>query len=99
METDAEQLIKHLVDKGLIIEAGWQGLRMAAYPHGGSAQQMQQLREAFFAGAQHLFSSIMTVMDPGEDPTKQDLERMNKINTELETFLKQFQAVHNLPSQ
>jgi hypothetical protein len=99
MVTDAEQLTKDLNDRGLIIEAGWQGLRMVAYPHGGSAQQMQQLREAFFAGAQHLFSSIMTVMDPGEEPTMQDLERMRKISDELQSFLRQFQAVHNLSSQ
>jgi hypothetical protein len=88
---------KGLVDRGLIIEAGWQGLRLAALPHDAPQEQLDAMRDAFFAGAQHLYVTLMRIMDPGPDETDDDLRRMDLIDDELRRFIKGFAARHGLP--
>src|SRR5690606_29496803 len=81
----ADRIAGHYVDRGLIIEMGFAGLISTAYPDWEAMpkDQLDQLRSAFFAGAQHLFGSIMGILDPGEEPTERDLRRMDLINHEL----------------
>jgi len=81
---------KALVDQGKLIEAGWVGYQLMVLPKGASEIQVNECRLAFFAGAQHLFGSIMTVLDAGDEPTDDDMARMDLIDRELEEFLKQF---------
>lgn len=75
-----------LADEGKIVEAGWQGMRLMVLPPNASAVQVSEMRKAFFMGAQHLYASIMSFMEEGEEPTDQDMDRMNKIHNELEAF-------------
>ncbi len=89
-----EKLSRDLTDKGKIIEAGWIGLRLAAIPLDAPAIQLEEMRGAFFAGAQHLFSSMMAIMDPGEEPTEDDLARLSLIQNELDNFIQQFELKH-----
>lgn len=90
-----ERLSRELTDEGKIIKAGWIGLRLAAIPLDASAIQLEEMRNAFFAGAQHLFSSIMTVLDPeGEEPTEADMLRMAMIQNELDNFIQAFELKH-----
>lgn len=56
-----ERLSRELTDKGKLIEAGWIGLRIACDLEDAPKVQLEEMRNAFFAGAQHLFSSIMTI--------------------------------------
>lgn len=93
-----ERLLRELTDKGKLIEAGWIGLRIAAIPLDAPAVQLEEMRNAFFAGAQHLFSSIMTILDEGEEPTKGDLTRMDLIEKELQSFINDF-SVRRLPTE
>lgn len=79
-------LAKALVDKGLLVEAGWMGFRLGAMHPDAPADQVSEMRLAFFAGAQHLFTSMMTMLDPDAEPTEQDMERMTQISKELERF-------------
>lgn len=81
-----EQLTKRLADEGKLIEAGWISLRLHAMPLNAPAIQLEEMRNAFMAGAQHLFASIMTALDPGTEPTDADMERMGLIARELEVF-------------
>lgn len=81
-----ERLSRELTDKGKLIEAGWVGLRLAVMPLDASKTQLEEMRKAFFAGAQHLFSSIMTILDEDREPTAADLKRMDLIDTELRSF-------------
>jgi hypothetical protein len=53
--------------------------------------QLEECKLAFFAGAQHLFGSLMTVVDPGEEPTEADLRKMDLIDRELRRFVEQFE--------
>lgn len=91
------RLERELVDKGQLIEAGWVGLRLAAIPEDAGKVQPEEMRNAFFAGAQHLFSSIMSILDDDREPTDADLNRMSLINAELEIFIKDFSKRHALP--
>lgn len=90
-------LSKELTDRGLLIEAGWVGLQAAAIPADAPQVQLDEMRNAFFAGAQHLFSSIMSILDPGSEPTDADLARMSLINDELGRFVDEFAKRHGLP--
>jgi len=83
----AVEVTKHLTDSGKLVEAGF-----AAYVHLTGADKtmstaaLAELQMAFMAGADHLFSSIMSIMDPGEEPTDADLRRMDMIHAELERW-------------
>jgi hypothetical protein len=92
----AEMLTKDLIDKGLLIEAGWVGLRMAAIPDGAPPAQVDAMREVFYAGAQHLYGSLMSCLDPGKEPTDDDLRRMAMIHSELEEFVRQYKIKYGM---
>lgn len=90
---DAEFLKKltvKLTDDGKLLEAGWVSLRLACGLVEAPADQLREMRMAFFAGAQHLFASIMTVMDEDEEPTEADMRRMEFIDAELRAFVREF---------
>lgn len=80
-----------LADEGKIIEAGWLALRLKAMAPDAPPLQVQEMRMAFFAGAQHLFASIMDILDPGSEPTDRDLRRMDLIDKELRAFIADFE--------
>ena len=92
-----ERLSRELTDKGKLIEAGWLGLRIACELEDAPAIQLEEMRNAFFAGAQHLFSSIMTILEPDAEPTDKDLERLDLIDGELRAFINDF-SVRRLPT-
>ena len=92
-----EQATKMFTDQGLIIEAGWAGLRAYWLDTETPSEQVRDMRWAFFAGAQHLFSSIMTVLEPDGEPTEKDLQRMGLIAEELDRFAEEMKKV--LPTQ
>lgn len=77
---------KEYTDKGLLIEAGWRAYQIVVLPKDAGPVQIDETRKAFFAGAQHLFASIMSVLDPDEEPTANDLRRMDLIDQELHKF-------------
>lgn len=91
-------LERELVDRGKLIEAGWIGLKMAAIPKDASPVQLDEMRNSFFAGAQHLFACITDILDPGEEPTDDDLRRMDLIDQELREFIKDF-SFRRLPTE
>jgi len=87
-----------LTDEGKLIEAGWIAMRIACIPDNASEIQLDEMRKAFFAGAQHLFASIMVVLDLGSEPTDKDMERMNRINDELSQFAEEFKLRYAPPA-
>ncbi len=87
-----ERMTRELAEQGKLIEAGWYSLRLAAIAPDAPALQLSEMRMAFFAGAQHLFGSMMGgVLDPDAEPTADDLRRMDLIDAELEAFIKEFE--------
>lgn len=87
---------ERLTDEGRLIEAGWRSLRYVAISKDASLRQLDDMRSAFFAGAQHLWGSIMTVLEPGSEPTSKDLQRFEQIERELDIFLAEFERKHGI---
>lgn len=87
MKTDVNEFINRVTkdasDQGRLIEVGWLSLRAMAIPDNASDIQVREMRKAFFAGAQHLYASIMGILDPGQEPTEADMSRMRLIDSEL----------------
>lgn len=77
---------KGLADEGKLIESGFNVLRELMIPSNASEEQVTDMRIAYMAGAQHLWGSIMISLDPGTKETPGDLERMDKIHAELESW-------------
>jgi hypothetical protein len=91
LKTILEKPSRELTDEGRLIEAGWIGMRIACVPDDASEIQISEMRLAFFAGAQHLFASIMSILEPDAEPTEKDLERISLIDAELRRFASEFE--------
>lgn len=92
IQAAARKLSESLADSGQIIEGGWAGFCLAVIPQGVSQIQIDEMRKAFFAGAQHLFASIMCILEPGAEPTDKDMNRMSQIHEELSKFQRELEA-------
>ena len=97
VEKLAAELAKQLTDRGKLIEAGWVIFRGMTVSPNAPQVQIDEMRYAFMAGAQHLFGSIMEILDPGEEPTAADLRRMDLINEELAEFAEEMRLRHTVP--
>lgn len=68
------------------IERQWRSYRNKVLPAGAPQTQIVECKRAFFAGALSLLTSISSDLDPGEDPTDADMDRMGSIHRELVKF-------------
>ena len=83
----AETITRNLSEQGRIIEAGWTGFAlMASIGHRTDPLRAMELRKAFYAGALHLYSSILVILDLGDEPSEADLRRLDLISKELRDF-------------
>jgi hypothetical protein len=74
------------------IAAGWRSYReMVMHPQVPDIQ-VAECNLAFWAGASTLFYAIMDALDPGEEPTAADLQRMENIAAEIDKFASTFDA-------
>lgn len=81
-----EAIARKLVDEGKLIAAGFVAVRVM-FPH-VSDEELERLQNAYFGGAQHLYASIMAIMESDREPTAKDMERMEQIHDELEAWAK-----------
>jgi hypothetical protein len=97
---DLDQLAAALVDQGLLIEAGFVSLCLCVIPADAPGEQVRDMKLAFFAGAQHLFSSLIRTLDPGAGVTRRDLDRVRNIEAELQRFADDLRARNllNMPT-
>lgn len=94
IETAVAMITKDLIDRKRIIQVGFDGFNKACIPVTASAQQVYDMRMAFFAGAQHLFGSIISMLDEGTEATAEDVRRMDALRSELDEFINEYEAVH-----
>jgi hypothetical protein len=92
------EITRMFVDQGKLIEAGWIVLRIMAAPDDWSEEMLDEMRNAYFAGAQHLFASMMSVMEEGAEPTEADMRRVSAINDELNAFIKAYKLKRVRPA-
>jgi hypothetical protein len=94
----ADAITKDASNKGKLIEAGWLAMVATTFPKEGVSQvQYDEMRSAFFAGAHHLYASIMNVLDEDAEPTADDMLRMQLIHEELDAFLQDYKRRHGIP--
>jgi hypothetical protein len=92
----ADEMSKRLADEGRLIEAGWTIMRKMIPPT-ASEEQIRDMRIAYMCGAQHLFSCIIGILDPGSEVTASDMRRMDLINNELASFEKEMALRYGKP--
>ena len=68
------------------IDQAWQSYAKMVVPKDAGKVQIEETRQAFFAGASTLFTSIMLVMDTDREPTEKDLAVMSDIQNEIDDF-------------
>lgn len=88
----AQELARKLTDEGKLIKAGWVVFEGMVLPQSASQAQRDDMEIAFFAGAQHLFGTMISIMEEGEEPTEKDMNRMDQINAELNRFAELMKA-------
>ncbi len=69
------------------IGAAWREYRVKVIPVTAPAAQATECRRAFYAGANALLGAIMTMLDPGTEPTEREVLAMDEINAELHAFV------------
>ena len=92
-----QTLTKRLTDNGRLVEAGFVGFRATMSPDVPEAQ-IDDMRIAFYAGAAHIFRSVGAMMDDGAEPSDTEIERMGKLNAEIERF-EQWFKLHYEPAK
>jgi hypothetical protein len=90
-----QEMTKKLADEGKLLEAGWTAYRHLAMHPASPPIQISECRTAYYAGAQHLFGSIMSMMDPDAEPTDADMNKMELLQRELSDFLVELEARMN----
>src|SRR5215467_11539981 len=77
----ANAITADLVDKGLAVAGGWAAYRLLVLPRNASPIQVHECRLAFYSGAQHVFATMVNMLDhSGDEPTARDLRRMDSLD-------------------
>jgi len=79
-------VMKKWSDEGKIIEGGWQAFCIVSLSDAMEVQR-RDMRKAYYLGAQHLWASLMNILEPGAEPTAKDEQRMQLIDDELKAFV------------
>lgn len=90
----AKDLCKKLSSEGRLVEGGWRAYCLLSL-NSCSELQKSEMRKAFYFGAQHVFASILSILDPGEEPTEKDMETVTNVHAELKKFVEEMEAQHN----
>jgi len=67
------------------IREQWDSYRREVIPKDAHDVQIVESRRAFYAGAAALLR-ILVDLDPGDEPTEDDLRKMDEINEEIDSF-------------
>lgn len=83
-----DDIARKLVDDGKLIEAGWIAMRINVMPPDAPDTQVKEMRRAYLSGAQHVFASMMQILDSDLEPTENDIRRFASISKELKGRVK-----------
>jgi hypothetical protein len=68
-----------------MIEKEWRKFCLACFGD-ISEQQYTDLRRTFYGGASAMYFSLLSMLDPGDEPTDADLQKMRDLHAELHKF-------------
>jgi hypothetical protein len=92
-----DEVTRRFNAEGRLVEAGFAAF-LVLHSIPADASEVTMLRDAFMGGAQHLFGSITgSLMDEDAEPTEADLDRMAKIDAELDQFTRDYARRHGFP--
>lgn len=88
VDQTAHDITKQLGDSGHLIMGGFAAflLMHKIDPKTADVGPLAMLHEAYMGGAQHLWHSMLSIMDPGREPTAADYKRMDLIEAELSAW-------------
>jgi hypothetical protein len=66
-----------------VIATAWAAYEQQVIPPHAPDIQKVESRRAFYAGAASLFGAIMNLLEPGQEATEADLQRMDAIAAEI----------------
>lgn len=77
------------VDTGQTMREMWEGFAQKVMPDvPEGSPQYDDMMAAFHAGGLCLFHFLMIQLDPGDEPTENDLSRVSRIEQELQNFFR-----------
>lgn len=74
------------------VREAWTDFEASVMPKNAPEVQRVGMRWAFYAGALSLFSTIMTMLEPGQDATEADLANMDDLKKEFDAYQAELQA-------
>jgi hypothetical protein len=72
--------------KRLLMAEQWNSFAQAVLPKDASPIQRQEMRRAFYAGAQAILFKVIASFAPESEPTAEDLQMMDNLERELSDF-------------
>ena len=81
-----DAIARELVDQGKLLEAGWRVLSSVLLRPDATESEKAEIRAVFMFGAQHMFASVLGMLDADAEPTENDLRRMTMVHNELQAF-------------
>lgn len=73
--------------KRKLIEEGWRSYAEHVLPQSAPPIQTQETRQAFYAGAAHLWIAFISALGPGEEADPPDLALADGVQAEVDEFL------------
>lgn len=71
-----------------MLKEHWASFEREIIPREAGAVQREEMRRAFYAGAQACYTGILRMLEPGTEPTENDLLKMAALHAELQQFVK-----------
>jgi len=87
-----DMMARELLNSGKLVNGGWEVFNRFILDPDAPKIQREEMRKAFFAGAQHVFMCLCSGLDPDEEPTADDMKRMELLEAELIEFGESFAA-------
>lgn len=87
-----DMMARELANSGKLVNGGWEVFDRFILPPDAPKIQREEMRKAFFAGAQHVYFCLVASLDSGREPTMDDMKRMELLDAELTEFGKSFAA-------
>lgn len=75
-----------------LIADAWRDFEIDVIPLNAPEVQRVESRRAFYAGAVSMWSGLMSILEPGEEPTEKDLATMDAIKAEIDAYVKELQS-------
>lgn len=75
-----------------LIADAWRDFEIKVIPLNAHKIQRTECRRAFYAGAISMWRGILTMLEPGTEPTDADLKKMDEIKAEIDRYAVDLQA-------